>query len=489
VTDTSDKAGGVLAGLAKPIAGDKPVDEALPLGDAETDIPDPGPALEDLLGVSKRAGKPAQRCPAKRMRHGCARPGLLARVWVIIATALIGTTLPAAAIAETGDSSDLVATFYEYAPDATQFSASHLTDAPQYGVIRLTFPSQVQSPSPNNNLVRGYYYQPKVDGRVPAVVVLHGWGPFLGAKMEQKLCRALAERGMAAFFLMLPYHMERHAEGRRSAQGTISADPQRLVESGRQAVVDLRCVLDWLEGRPEVDSQRLGVLGISLGAIAANLAMGVDERLAAGVAIVGGGDLADVMWRSPLAFPWKWKMQRAGITRPMLQEILRPVEPITFADRNRPRRVLMINGYHDVIIPESSTQKLWDALGEPPIIWLNSGHVSLFLVREEVFEAAFAFLRGEFGVGPAWTPRAIRVRPVKAALLWDQRQGLRPGLFKELVCSGGRGRLSLDLGLTTAGFFLGASGAVTDRVAVGVGLPIGSGCYDPELYVALQLVL
>jgi hypothetical protein len=269
----------------------------------------------------------------------------------------------------------------------------------------------------------------------------------------------------------------------------MSADPQRLVESGRQGIVDLRCVLDWLETRPEMDSQRLGVLGISLGAITANLAMGVDERLAAGVAIVGGGDLADVMWRSPLAFPWKWKMQRAGITEPMLQEILRPVEPITFADRNRPRRVLMINGYHDVIVPESSTQKLWEALGEPPIIWLNSGHVSLFLVRQEVFEAAFAFLQAEFEVGPPWTPRAIPVRPLKAALLWDQRQGLRPGLFKELLCSGGRGRLSLDLGLTTVGFFLGASGAVTDRLAVGVGLPIGSGCYDPELYVALQLVL
>ncbi len=489
MTDTREKAGGVLARLAKPIAGDKSVDCALPLGDAGIGISDGDPALEDSLGVSMGAGKPAQRRPAKGMRHGCARLGLPARVWVIMATALIGAALPSAAIAEAGDSSDLAATFYEYAPGATQFSASHVSDTPRYRVIRLTFPSQVQSPSPNNNLVRGYYYQPKVDGRVPAVVVLHGWGPFLGAKMEQKLCRTLAERGMAAFFLMLPYHMDRSAEGRPSAQGFMSADPQRLVDSGRQAIVDLRCVLDWLEARPEVDSQRLGVLGISLGAITANLAMGVDERLVAGVAIVGGGDLAEVMWRSPLAFPWKWKMQRAGMTHSMLQEILRPVEPITFADRNRPRRVLMINGYHDVIIPESSTQKLWDALGEPPIIWLNSGHVSLFLVREEVFEAAFAFLQAEFGVGPPWTQRAIPVRPAKAALLWDQRQGLRPGLFKELLCSGGRGRLSLDLGLTTAGFFLGASGGITDRLAVGVGLPIGSGCYDPELYVALQLVL
>jgi len=411
---------------------------------------------------------------------------------IVIALALIGATGAAIAKPESTAGSSPVAAFYdyaEYAPGATQFSASPFLEAPRYRVIRLTFPSQIQSPSPNNNLVRGYYYQPKAEGRFPAVVVLHGWGGIVTGSVSEALCKSFAERRMATFLLVLPYHLERHAEGKRNGKGFISADPQRLVESGRQAVIDLRCVLDWLVARPEVDSQRLGVVGISLGALVANLAMGVDNRLAAGVAILGGGDFAQVIWRSPLTLPWKWKMQRAGITEPMLQVSLHPVEPLIFSDRNRPRRVLMINGYYDVVIPRSSTLKLWEALGEPPIIWTNSGHFSLFLVWEDVAETAFAFLQGQFGVGPPWIPRAIQVRPVKAALLWDRRQGLRPGLFKELLCSRGRGRLSLDLGLTTEGLFIGAGGMVTDTVAIGLGTPLGKGRPDLELYSALQLVL
>jgi poly(3-hydroxybutyrate) depolymerase len=415
------------------------------------------------------------------------------RVWIIaIALAFIGATGAAEAQPATTTSGGLVATFYDYvpyAPGAPEFSASPFLEAPRYRVIRLTFPSRVQSPSPNNDQVRGYYYQPKTEGRVPAVVMLHGFGGVLTGGKSEALCQSFAEREIAAFLLVLPYHMERHAEGKRSGQGFMSADPQRLVESGRQAIIDVRCVLDWLVARPEVDPQRLGVVGISLGALMANLAMGVDERLSAGVSILGGGDLAHVFWRSPLALPWQWKMPRAGLTESMLRESLRPIEPLNFADRNRPRRVLMINGYYDVVIPRSSTLELWEALDKPPIIWTNSGHASLLFVWDDVVDTSFAFLQDQFAAGPPWTPGAIQVKPFKVALLWDERQGLRPGLFKELLCSRGRGRSSLDLGLATEGIFIGVSGMVTDAVAIGVGAPIGKGPQRLEPYLAFQLVL
>ena len=49
-------------------------------------------------------------------------------------------------------------------------------------------------------------------------------------------------------------------------------------------------------------------------------------------------------------------------------------------------------------------------------------------------------VQAQFEGEPTWTPRAIRVKPVKVALLWDERQGTRPGVFKELLCAKGRGR-------------------------------------------------
>jgi len=420
---------------------------------------------------------------------------MISRPWwwtIILTTAFLGAIGPVLAAPDSPTGSELVATFYgyeKYAPGANDFIISPRSETARYRVTHLTFPSRIESSSANNNLVRGYYYQPKAAGRVPAVVVLHGWGAVLSGHMIESFCKSLAERGMAAFMLELPYHLERRAEGKLSGAGFMTADPQRLVESGRQAVIDLRCVLDWLAARPEIDAQQLGVAGLSLGAITANLAMGVDDRLKAGVSILGGGDLAEVVWRSPLALPWKTKMQQAGVSEAMLRESLRPVEPLTFADRDRSARVLMINGFYDVVIPESSTLKLWNSLGRPPIIWTNSGHFSLVLAWAEVIETACTFLQGEFGVGPPWTPREIQVKPVKAVLLWDEYQGVRPGLFKELLCSRGRGRLSLDLGLTTKGLFAGAGGLVTDMVTVGLGTPVGKGWRSFQPYLALQLVL
>lgn len=387
-------------------------------------------------------------------------------------------------------SGDIVSDFYAYTtPDRTEFRESPVSDTSGYYVTHVTFPSPVTSPSANNNLVRGYYYRPKVKGPLPAVVVLHGFGGFVSAKLAQGICTSLAQHKMAAFLLELPYHMERRAEGKIGGHGFIASDPRRLVESGRQSVLDVRCALDWLATRPEVDPNRLGVAGISLGAIIAELAMGVDDRLTAGVTIIGGGDLTGILWRSPLTLPWKLQMKQAGITESALRETIRPAEPLALAERNRPRRVLMINGYYDVIIPESCTLKLWEALDRPTIIWMNSGHFSIVLAWKKIEQATCDYMQGVFGLGPEWKPRSVSVQPVKLALLWDERQGLRPGVFKELVCSGGRGRLSLDLGLTTKGIFAGARGMVTENVSVGVGIPVGKGQQDLEFYTALELVL
>jgi dienelactone hydrolase len=405
---------------------------------------------------------------------------------------LIAAAGPGIAAAENTPGSELAATFYDYTrypPDSPEFAALPYLETPRYRVVRLTFPSRIQSADANNNLVRGYYYQPKVAGPVPAVIVLHGWGAIVSKHLIQSFCKSFAERGTAAFMLELPYHLERRAQGKRGGAEFMTADPQQLVEFGRQAVVDLRCVLDWLEARPEVDPQKMGVVGLSLGAITANLAMGVDDRLKAGVSILGGGDLTGIIWRDPLARPWKSKLQRAGVTEAMLRESLRPVEPLTFADRNRPRRVLMINGRYDIMIPKSSARALWEALDQPSIIWMNSGHFSMALAWNDIVDTSYGFLQGEFGEGASWSPEKIQVKPIKLALLWDERQGFRPGVFKELLCSSGRGRLALDLGLTSEGVFLGAGGMVTDSVIIGLGTPVGKGRRKIELYSALQLVL
>ena len=60
----------------------------------------------------------------------------------------------------------------------------------------------------------------------------------------------------------------------------------------RQAVCDVRRAAVWLAARPDVDPERLGVSGISLGGIVSALAAAVDPAIREGAFLLAGGDLS-----------------------------------------------------------------------------------------------------------------------------------------------------------------------------------------------------
>jgi dienelactone hydrolase len=61
-------------------------------------------------------------------------------------------------------------------------------------------------------------------------------------------------------------------------------------------VADAVCCVDYLSGRPEIDPERIGVAGFSLGGIAAFYAQVVDPRLAGAAIFCGGvGSLAHLV--------------------------------------------------------------------------------------------------------------------------------------------------------------------------------------------------
>src|SRR5262249_50679618 len=78
----------------------------------------------------------------------------------------------------------------------------------------------------------------------------------------------LADRGVAALFVKLPYYGERRpASGGLDAKRFLSADIERTVTAMRQGICDVRRAAAWLAAREEIDPRRLGVAGISLGGI------------------------------------------------------------------------------------------------------------------------------------------------------------------------------------------------------------------------------
>jgi hypothetical protein len=246
----------------------------------------------------------------------------------------------------------------------------------RYTIARLRFASPVESPDPENNVVHAEYFAPVGQGpRRPAVVVLH----ILGADfpLSRYMAARLANEGIAALFVKLPYYGERRpANGGLSSKRFLSSDIERTVAAMRQGVCDVRRALCWLGNRPGVDPNRLGITGISLGGIVAALAAAVDPEIHQAACLLAGGDLSEILWTMPEAAKFRTWWLESGRTKSDLKALTDPFDPLTYATGFSGKRLLMIAGKVDEVIPPRSTQLLWQAAGRPPIEWYDCGHYS-----------------------------------------------------------------------------------------------------------------
>jgi dienelactone hydrolase len=246
----------------------------------------------------------------------------------------------------------------------------------RYSVARLRFPSPIATPEPENNVVHAEYFQPHGPGpKRPAVIVLH----ILGADfpLSRYMAARLADRGVAALFLKLPYYGERRpAAGGPDARKFLTPDIDRTVTAMRQGICDVRRAAAWLASRPDVDAGRLGVSGISLGGIVSSIVVAVDPTIREGAFLLAGGDLSTILWQMPEGKPFRARWVESGRTLADLKALTDPFDPLSYASRLKGKRVFMMAGKVDEVVPPACAAALWEAAGRPPICWYDCGHYS-----------------------------------------------------------------------------------------------------------------
>ena len=289
--------------------------------------------------------------------------------WVVCSGVETGASrfVPTAAEAD-------VPALYQLPAAEFSFELEPILDEPRFTVSRVRFPSPIVTKDPTNNIVHAEYFQPKATGKRPAVVVLH----ILGADfaLSRYYAARLASSGVAALFMRLPYYGERRPPGH--ANRFLSNDIAETSLAMRQAVCDVRRSGAWLAGRSEVDSHRLGVTGISLGGITAALSVAIDPAFDRSVMILAGGDLDQILWQMDESGADRWRREwlNAGRTTADLKALTHDFDPITYADRLKGKRLLMMAGDVDEVVPPAAARHLWEAAGRPPIRWLDCGHYS-----------------------------------------------------------------------------------------------------------------
>ena len=242
----------------------------------------------------------------------------------------------------------------------------------------------------------------------PAVVVLH----YLGAHDigdERSLARELNARGVAALAIALPYHLSRAPEGKRSGELAITPDPEALTKVMIQGVLDVRRALDQLLLRPDIEGTNLGISGISLGSLVAELAFGVDPRIKNSAFMLGGTGLAHILWRSSLVIVSREALRRKGVNEAMLETMLEPIEPRGYlrdrvsAGHDEAGSNLVVKAKFDTVIPPVSADGLISSLNAPLVISMDTGHYGGVFVRHRIYEEVADFFAAR-DYGRSYTP-------------------------------------------------------------------------------------
>jgi BAAT / Acyl-CoA thioester hydrolase C terminal len=260
---------------------------------------------------------------------------------------------------------------YQKAVDAIDFRIEEETD--EYTVYYINI-RQTDFPELRKRNARVYYYEQKDKSRKhPALICL----PPTGGPIEivKTFARFYAEQGYNTIAF---YRREQFFNPKKTF------DYNSLLI--RQSVIDVRRGIDFLETREAVDQSQVAVLGMSLGGILGALATVSDGRIGATVMLVSSGNLAEIMATSHYGRVAKFRrgmVKRYNLKNEAeLLEFARPlmerVDPVTYADRMDPARLLMINGYQDNIIKISAAQHTWQAFGRPEWRTLPIGHYSAF---------------------------------------------------------------------------------------------------------------
>lgn len=214
----------------------------------------------------------------------------------------------------------------------------------------LRFTSPVHTPYPENNLANARWFPAKGNS---AVVLLPHWNS--DALHYNALARIFNRLGISVLRLSMPYHDIRRPAEIRRADYAVSANIGRTMDACRQAVVDLRCCLDWLQ---QQGYERLGTVGTSLGSCYAFLAAAHDSRIQVAAFNHASTYVADVVWHGQST-----RHIRQGLEPQMdidrLRELWKAVSPMSYFEQfaRWPRKSLIVYAKYDLtFLPEFSKQ-------------------------------------------------------------------------------------------------------------------------------------
>ncbi len=248
-----------------------------------------------------------------------------------------------------------VSSFYEYDKNLPlQSSVTLLEDTSGYKLFYVTFRSV------HNKEVTGLLTVPeKSENPAPVIILLHGKGDRKTVDYIEYGNKMLYENGYAVLRIDVSNHGDRKENDYDfDFKGDTRYWTRDIIT---QTVFDLRRTVDFIATRNELDQNKIGFLGISLGGITGTIFCAVENRVQVPVIVLAGGQMNLMFGKKALSSDTK--------------NYLSIMEPINFIKQIAPRPLLMINAENDDIIPPLMSKLLYKKAKNPKQInWYPSKH-------------------------------------------------------------------------------------------------------------------
>ena len=206
-------------------------------------------------------------------------------------------------------------------------------------------------------------------GKLPVIVFLHGIGQ--SKRFLEEICTPFNEAGfaMACF--------DQSMQGARKIKGGYWAQASGFRKRPWKTVNDTRRLIDYLQTHPEIDPERIYLVGASYGAITGSVATARDKRIRAADLVVGGANIS-TMLDAPLIKESVGNSVLHWLGKTLVTFIMKPADPKRHVAQTAGTPVLMQNGSTDQLVTPAAGEELFRALGSPKDIrWYPCDHPGL----------------------------------------------------------------------------------------------------------------
>jgi len=278
--------------------------------------------------------------------------------------------------------------YYSYPKQKTEAEVEKISERKHYTVERIVFPSAFNV-FDNENIKVDFYAQKKA-GKFATILIL----PVANGI-------DFCARGFARHFASNGFNCA--IVHNRDIKIKNIQNAEYVEDYLRQTVLDSRQILDYLIERKEVDSNKFGCLGMSLGGIRASIVSGVDERIKCCVIGLAGGSMVDIAFLSELKEVKRYI--RGLVERGISAETIRAevsdkiiTDPLKLAEYADARETLMYVAMFDRVIHRKCGDNLWEAAGKPETVYFFSGHFTSLLFLPYAEHDSLNFFKKKFGI-------------------------------------------------------------------------------------------